>query len=78
MFDAKAPMISPGDSFTHFKSSVDITRTVEGFEGMYVVFSVTYSDPSHSCKNMARQKLSIETFMNWANKADRTTKANEK
>jgi hypothetical protein len=68
-------MLNPGDSFTQFRSNVDVTRTVERLDGMYVIFSISYSKPTHNCRDLTGQRLAMEVFMDWANKADKQEKA---
>lgn len=67
-------MLKIGDSFTRFMRDVDVTRTVESIDGMYVIYSIVYSKPSSARKNLTGQRLSMDTFMDWANKADKTNK----
>jgi hypothetical protein len=61
--------IKVGDSFTRITQSVDITRTVIRLEGMYVIFSTTHSEPGR--KVLPERKSALESFADWANKADK-------
>jgi hypothetical protein len=70
-------MLEPGDSFTIFRREADVTRTVERLDGMYVFFSITYSKTSNNRRNLTNQKLSLDSFMDWVNKADKHQKTNE-
>ncbi len=60
-----------GDSFTLQTRSYDVTRTINEMDGMYVLFTTSYSKNGKECKPPVDGRLSLESFSDWAYKADK-------
>ena len=62
-------MIKVGDAYTKrgSKGNPDVTRTVTALEGMYVIYTTSYSFKKAPIRDL---RLSLEAFSQWANRAD--------
>lgn len=58
-----------GDSFTRRNRSYDVTRTILSVEGLYITYQVSYSPPNKPVP--PPQRASLDSFADWANRADK-------
>lgn len=71
------PEFDIGDSFTKYTREYDVTRTITGMEngGMYMIYTTSYLKKGKEYKPPVHNgRLSIESFADWAYRADTSTR----